>query len=267
MKVDAAALFIAGLPGAPAGAGKVETPFAQVLAEGALGQAITGPDPVAIGSGLPLSPDATLAPGRDDADGGARPQPVQAFAFGAFGMFAPGRGGFLAVGTPRPQAFGVAEGPASAAAAATLDPALAPSASASTPPGSAPDGETTAAPVPAPVGLPARQGGHPSITGASSPSSLPKRAEIQGAPGAAPRPPLAPPRRATAPSLTVADQDGRLSVVAGVSGFDPSQYGEARARLTAAAADLGATLDELHINGQAGAQPVRGGSRHGHRAR
>jgi hypothetical protein len=253
MRVDPPLFVTGGSPGAAA-APKPATPFSQVLTED--GQ-------------VPAVAPAVVR--NRDADDATPSAPPAAFAFGALGLFAPARG--VAGGTPDAALSGPDDaaappveprGPGGAPALAVR---LSETDAASASPGSDPTALATA-PAAAGAATPApRAAIHASAAASGRAASLAESAEPESSAGAAPHAPRPAPRRTTAASLMLAEVDGRLSVAAAARGLDAAGRAEVRARLNAAAAEAGARLDDLHINGDAGAAPAKGGPRHGHRAR
>lgn len=213
-----------------------------------------------------MPPDAVIE--RDVAGEAMKGAAAPAFAFGAFGVFAPARHGAAArdAAALQPEAITAAaevQTPnAMAARASGAVVAVAVDAVAAGDRVSAP-GLRTAAPVWAVATT------HVAV--ASPPSAPPTpeapAAEEAVAGGGAPRPQVATPRRTPSASLVVVERDGRLSVVASAPDLKPGDHAQARLRLASAAAELGASLEDLHINGEAGNTPAKGGPRHGHRAR
>jgi hypothetical protein len=223
----------------------------------------------------PESP-AAGAKARDQADlsmTAAAPTPaasteglVDAYAFGAFGVFAPVRvGADPSAATISAAASAVA--PAEGFDAASQRPAASAALESARPAGSPPAGsaELPASPT---RGGPTPMRRAPVSLQAGEPPPLSEPMEPAGEPpaeGAAPAlPPEPAPRRSDGPRLVVAVRNGALAIVAGTP--DLADEAEARARLAAVAAEHGVGLDELIINGRAGA-PAREGARHGHRTR
>jgi len=274
MRIDPA-LFILGPSAPPAGAARAVTPFAEVLGETAfasLAAGVEGQLTGAMDQGAASAPAILPSPPKTASDGGdaeAKGQPANAFAFGAFGIFAPRREGEDADAAPLASGKAAAADPAlpqeadpvTGVALRALDLAIgsAPAQAANV---RSPGHERVAGPGAAHTAT----SGRPVASVAAAAAAEPE-AEEQPVAGAAPQTPVATPRRIAAPSLTVVEHDGAVSVVAAAPNFEPADEAEARVRLAAAAADLGVSLDELQINGHAGVAPVRGGPRHGHRAR
>lgn len=214
-----------------------------------------------------MPPDAVVE--RDVAGEAMKGAAAPAFAFGAFGVFAPARHG----ATARDAAALQAETITAAAEVRTPDAmasralgvvvvagavdAVAAGDRASTP------GLQIAAPVRAVATTRVAAAWPPSAP--STPEA--PAAEETVASGGAPRPQVATPRRTPSASLVVVERDGRLSVVAAAPDLKPGDHAQVRLRLASAAAELGASLEDLHINGEAGIPPAKGGPRHGHRAR
>lgn len=239
--------------------------------DGSVGRAPTlvTPSPASPAAGAEFSETAELSMSAADptlvapTDGGS----PDAYAFGAFGMFAPVRIGIdpsdattaVAASALAPvEEFAPTQRPAAPAALAVLESAR----PAGVPPAGSeghPAALSRGGPVPlrrAPVPL---QAGEPPLSEPMEPAGEPP------AEGAAPAQPLAPaPRRSDGPRLVVAVRNGALAIVAGTP--DLADEAEARTRLAAVAAEHGLGLEELIINGRAGA-PVREGARHGHRTR
>lgn len=239
---------------------------------GSVGRAPTlvTPSPASPASGAEFSETAELSMAAADPTRAAPTDEglADAYAFGAFGVFAPVRVGADASAAATAAAES-AVAPAEGFGAAPPRPA-APAVSAvpesARPAGSPPAGSeerpaslSRGGPAPLRRAPGSLQAGQPPLSEPMEPAGEPP------AKGAAPAlPPEPAPRRSDGPRLVVAVRNGALAIVAGTP--DLADEAEARARLAAVAAEHGVGLDELIINGRAGA-PAREGARHGHRTR
>jgi len=223
-----------------------------------------------VSGGLAEAPADAATPGKPPSGPGrdADTRPAHAFAFGALGLFAPDGGPAGSVG-------GAGSPPA---VVASIEP-LTPGAGPESPAARSADAVRAAGAPPTPrdaaaeaaVRFAASKWRVATGLAAVRPPPLPTASlaadAAAGVAGSAPRVRPAPAGRLTQARLTLVDKDGKLAVVAAAAHFDPADYGRLRARLAETAADLGASLEDFQINGQAGLTPAIGGPRHGHRAR
>lgn len=225
--------------------------------------------PVAVATPDPVMPPDTVVE-RDVAGEAMKGAAAPAFAFGAFGVFAPGRHGATASDAAALQAAAI-----TAAAEVRTPDAMAARALGAVVVAGAVDAVAAGDRASTPglrIAAPFRAVATTHVAAAAWPPSAPPTPEAPAAEetvasGGAPRPPVATPRRTPSASLVVVERDGRLSVVAAAPDLKPGDHAQVRLRLASAAAELGASLEDLHINGEAGTPPAKGGPRHGHRAR